>query len=55
MKQMNDVYDSLCEFDRNNEELTVDAFIRISTQEYTNLNTIRIIQTIREFDEDEDG
>ena len=55
MAQMTDVYNSLCNFDFENEELTVDAFIRITTQEYTNLNTIRIIQTIREFDDDEDG
>ena len=53
---MKEVYDQLCTFDdADDDEITVDAFIRITTQEFSNLNTQRIIKTIKEFDEDEDG
>lgn len=49
-------YNKLSKFSPDGgDELTVESFIRITTQEFTNLNTARIEKTIIDFDEDEDG
>lgn len=63
-ERIKQVYESICNaYGRGSskssngkkDEITVDAFIRITTQEFSNINTFIITKTIQDFDEDEDG
>lgn len=55
MPYFKETYKKLCDHDGYLDELTIDSFIEITTQQFMNLNTERIIAKIKEMDEDDNG